>query len=55
MGAKDVNIIAMRFGPGPHLKGLTLMGGIVKSEEVRRHLSTSANDNSCCMSVRRFP
>lgn len=23
----------MRLGPGKHLKGLTLMGGIVKAEE----------------------
>ncbi|GJJ07636.1 hypothetical protein Clacol_001840 [Clathrus columnatus] len=29
----ELNIIAMRFGPGKHLKGLTLMGGIVKPEE----------------------
>jgi hypothetical protein len=28
-----LNIIAMRLGPGPHLKGLTLMGGIIKPEE----------------------
>ncbi|RXW24272.1 hypothetical protein EST38_g1576 [Candolleomyces aberdarensis] len=28
-----LNIIAMRMGPGPHLKGLELMGGIVKPEE----------------------
>ncbi|KAF7374934.1 Acyl-CoA dehydrogenase [Mycena sanguinolenta] len=27
------NIIAMRLGPGPHLKGRVLMGGIVKPEE----------------------
>ena len=25
----------MRIGPGKHLKGLTLMGGVVKPEEVR--------------------
>lgn len=25
----------MRLGPGKHLKGRTLMGGIVKPEEVR--------------------
>ena len=25
----------MRTGPGKHLKGLTLMGGVVKSEEVK--------------------
>ncbi|KAF9450323.1 acyl-CoA dehydrogenase, partial [Macrolepiota fuliginosa MF-IS2] len=28
-----MNILAMRLGPGPHLKGFTLMGGIVKPEE----------------------
>ena len=25
----------MRTGPGKHLKGLTLMGGIIKPEEAR--------------------
>ncbi|KAI0049781.1 acyl-CoA dehydrogenase NM domain-like protein [Auriscalpium vulgare] len=29
----DVGLHAMRLGPGKHLKGLTLMGGIVKPEE----------------------
>ncbi|KAJ7170602.1 peroxisomal acyl-CoA-dehydrogenase [Mycena crocata] len=29
----ELNIHAMRLGPGKHLKGLTLMGGIVKPEE----------------------
>ncbi|OCH95428.1 acyl-CoA dehydrogenase NM domain-like protein [Obba rivulosa] len=29
----EVNMHAMRMGPGRHLKGLTLMGGIVKPEE----------------------
>ncbi|KAJ3798294.1 acyl-CoA dehydrogenase/oxidase [Lentinula aff. detonsa] len=29
----DVEIIAMRLGPGKHLQGRTLMGGIVKPEE----------------------
>ncbi|KDQ65086.1 hypothetical protein JAAARDRAFT_247631 [Jaapia argillacea MUCL 33604] len=29
----ELNIIAMRLGPGKHLKGLTLMGGIVTPEE----------------------
>lgn len=28
------NIIAMRLGPGPHLKGRELMGGVVEPEEV---------------------
>ncbi|KAF5321250.1 hypothetical protein D9619_001152 [Psilocybe cf. subviscida] len=29
----ETNIIAMRLGPGKHLQGRTLMGGIVKPEE----------------------
>jgi alkylation response protein AidB-like acyl-CoA dehydrogenase len=29
----EVNIMAMRLGPGKHLKGRSLMGGIVKPEE----------------------
>jgi hypothetical protein len=28
-----MNFLAMRLGPGKHLKGLTLMGGLVKPEE----------------------
>jgi hypothetical protein len=28
-----VNIVAMRLGPGKHLQGRSLMGGIVKPEE----------------------
>jgi hypothetical protein len=34
----EKNIVAMRLGPGKHLKGLTLMDGIVKPEEVRSFL-----------------
>ena len=30
---REMNIHAMRLGPGKHLKGRTLMGGIVKPEE----------------------
>ena len=30
---REANIIAMRLGPGKHLRGRTLMGGIVKPEE----------------------
>ena len=30
----EVELHAMRMGPGKHLKGRTLMGGIVKPEEV---------------------
>lgn len=29
----EMNMHAMRLGPGKHLKGLKLMGGIVKPEE----------------------
>jgi alkylation response protein AidB-like acyl-CoA dehydrogenase/predicted heme/steroid binding protein len=29
----ETNILAMRLGPGPHLKGRTLMGGIVAPDE----------------------
>jgi hypothetical protein len=32
---RELNLHAMRTGPGKHLKGLTLMGGIIKPEEVR--------------------
>ncbi|KAJ7056450.1 acyl-CoA dehydrogenase [Mycena amicta] len=30
----EANILAMRLGPGPHLKGRKLMGGIIKPEEL---------------------
>ena len=30
----EVNLHAMRMGPGKHLKGRKLMGGLVKPEEV---------------------
>ncbi len=30
----EMNIIGMRLGPGKHLEGRILMGGIVKPEEV---------------------
>ena len=29
----ELNLLAMRLGPGKHLKGRTLMGGIVAPEE----------------------
>ena len=31
--SSEKNLHAMRLGPGKHLKGLTLMNGIVKPEE----------------------
>ena len=41
----------MRTGPGKHLKGLTLMGGVVTPEEVpsRNYLSASARANSAAL------
>ena len=30
---RELNIHAMRLGPGKHLKGRTLMNGLVKPEE----------------------
>jgi hypothetical protein len=34
-----LNIIAMRLGPGQHLKGRVLMDGIVEPQEVREPCS----------------
>jgi hypothetical protein len=36
----EVNLHAMRLGPGKHLKGLSLFHGLVKPEEVSFNLST---------------
>lgn len=33
----DVNLHAMRLGPGKHLKGLSLFHGSIKPEEVCPH------------------
>jgi hypothetical protein len=30
---RELSIIAMRIGPGKHLKGKSLMGGVVSPEE----------------------
>ena len=32
-GNRELNVIAMRLGPGKHLKGRTLLGGVVTPEE----------------------
>ena len=40
-----MNLHAMRMGPGKHLKGLTLMGGIVKPEEVSVDTRDNLNDS----------
>jgi hypothetical protein len=33
----EMNIIAMRLGPGKHLKGRVLMGGVIQPEEVSNY------------------
>jgi hypothetical protein len=33
LDSSEINLIAMRLGPGKHLQGRTLMGGIVNPEE----------------------
>ena len=33
----ELEMHAMRMGPGKHLKGMKLMDGLVKPEEVRVH------------------
>jgi len=47
---REVNLHAMRTGPGKHLKGLTLMGGVVKPEEVHLEniVSPSAQLTQSC-------
>ena len=32
-GDREMNVIAMRLGPGKHLKGRTLLGGVVAPED----------------------
>lgn len=29
----EMNVFAMRLGPGKHLQGRTLLGGVIKTEE----------------------
>jgi len=33
VGSSEMNIFAMRLGPGKHLKGRTLLGGVIRAEE----------------------
>ena len=33
LAGRETNIIGMRLGPGKHLKGKTLLGGVVTPEE----------------------
>jgi len=44
---REVNLHAMRTGPGKHLKGLTLMGGAVTPEEVRLARNYSSALRTC--------
>jgi hypothetical protein len=44
--SSEVNLNAMRLGPGKHLKGLSLFHGLVKPEEVGLTLSTQTNLSS---------
>ena len=32
-GGRETNIIGMRLGPGKHLKGKSLLDGVIKPEE----------------------
>lgn len=41
----EVNLIAMRMGPGKHLEGRVLMNGIVKPEEVGINLFMPSNSD----------
>jgi hypothetical protein len=38
---REVNLHAMRLGPGMHLEGLSLFNGLVKPEEVSLFLFSS--------------
>jgi len=42
----EVNLNAMRLGPGKHLKGLSLFHGLVKPEEVGLVLSPQTDFSS---------
>ena len=44
LATSELNLFAMALGPGKHLKGLTLMNGLVTPEEVcsRHFLSSDA-------------
>lgn len=48
----ESNVHAMRMGPGKHLKGLTLMNGIVQPEEVRVQLTSVLNEFIAVLNIR---
>lgn len=50
----EMNIIGMRLGPGKHLEGRVLMGGIVKPEKVRFKATPDNGGLNFC-SVRSIP
>jgi len=50
----ELNLHAMRMGPGKHLKGLTLMGGIVKPEEFDYFHEMIINQELCRHGARGY-
>ncbi len=50
--SSEVNLNAMRLGPGKHLKGLSLFHGFVKPEEVSLILSPQKDLSSVLSSCR---
>jgi hypothetical protein len=44
--SSEINLNAMRLGPGKHLKGLTLFHDLVKPEEVGLILSPQTDPSS---------
>ena len=40
----EQGILAMNMGPGKHLKGRTLLGGVIKPEEVRNPVDVCIGD-----------
>lgn len=40
---RELNIHAMRLGPGKHLQGRVLMNGLVKPEQVRNNTTRTSN------------
>lgn len=50
----ELNITAMRMGPGKHLKGLTLLNGAVKPEEFDYFHELIINQEICNPGTRGY-
>ncbi|KAF7310093.1 Acyl-CoA dehydrogenase [Mycena indigotica] len=50
----EANIMAMRFGAGPHLQGRTLLGGIIKPEEMTTLYSLILNQEFARFNARGY-